>query len=93
MRACASITLSVIGAFEKEKNRVNLVCLILQLLLAILRHIFGVENLEEGILTIWIRLLGTCKRAMTAATLGLSFSVISPISEASIRASRARYTY
>lgn len=43
----------VICAFERKKNWVNLVCPTLMLLLAILRVIFGDENLEKGILTLY----------------------------------------
>ena len=41
-------------AFERENNRVNLECPIFKLLFAILRHVFGDEKMEKGILTLWI---------------------------------------
>ena len=49
----------VIGAFEKKKNRVNLVCAIFKLFSWTLRHVFGDENLEYGILTLWIGCLAS----------------------------------
>ena len=46
----------VIGMLEREQNLVNLVhvCPNLKLLLPIFQHIFGDENLEYGVLTLWI---------------------------------------
>ena len=72
--------------FEREKNRINLLCPILKLLLSILRHVFGDENLEYGILSLWI---GSSFLLMSND--GLLFAVFCYIRifEASVHAPRA----
>ena len=66
---------------------------IFKLLLWTLWHVLGDENLEYGILTLWIGCLASCIRAMTAAEIWLLFAVFSgccvllfSIFKASIRA-------
>ena len=44
----------------------SLVCPVLKLLLSILRHVFGDENLEWEICTLWIGWLASCISAMAA---------------------------
>ena len=47
--------LASFGEFEREK-----IVLIFKLLSCALRHVFGDENLDQGILTLWIACLASC---------------------------------
>ena len=71
--ACASM------AFWRHLARLRgrSIVLIFKLLSWTLRHFYGDENLEWGILTLWIGCVASCLWAMTAAKIWLLFAVFS----------------